>query len=169
MGLFNNPAIPAQPSKQAQAAEQTKPSVSGSVFGRIAAAQPTEGGIYLNEGTYLVRIEALKMLRTRKGADAFVAEFQILESTSANNLRPAGTTASWFVDLNNDAGPGNVKAFLAALFGANVDEVDAESAMAAVSDAQPGKGRVVHCQVTAITTKAGKPFSKHVWSTCDQQ
>ena len=52
------------------------------------------GGIYFEEGTYLVEVTSVSMKEIRNG-EAFIVETTVLEST--NPARPAGMSVSWFV------------------------------------------------------------------------
>ena len=137
-----------------------------SAFDRIADADPSEGGVYLNEGTYLLDVDSLKLKTSRKNDELFIAEFDILESTSKGGMRLAGTSASWVANLTkHDAAPGNVKAFLAALAGVPHDKVDTEGSKAAVSEKQPFHGRLIRCECTLIQTREKKDFTKHSFTT----
>ncbi len=47
---------------------------------KIKNAKSTEGGLYLPPGNFVVQISKCKMIKTMEGADAFIAEFSVIES-----------------------------------------------------------------------------------------
>lgn len=135
-----------------------------SVFGKIAKAQVSLGGNYLQPGIYLLYVDVLKLVETRKGDDLYIAEFDILESN--NPQQPAGSHASWASNLKYDASPGNVKAFLVGLTGVKEDEVDEEGVAASVSSENPYHGFLIRAEGFNIKTQAQKKdFTKFAWET----
>lgn len=148
------------------------------MFNKVKDAQVSGGGIYFQmnrspsfkDGSkadewsatpYKVEVEACKAVHSRGNDDLFIVECKILESACAQ--RPAGTKASWCVKLNQDAGPGNVKGFVAVATESDPEEVDEAACEMICSDANPLKGVVLNLVVTPILTRAQKVFSKHVW------
>lgn len=139
------------------------------LFGGIKDVKVSKGGIYLlpaDDGStarYRLRVKVLKVMKTRKKEDQFIAEFHILESSQPK--RPAGSDASWLANLTrHEAALGNVKGLLAALFNMQEDEIDEAGADAAVDEKeQPCVGMEVICEAFNKPTKEGKPFTRCNW------
>lgn len=153
-------------------------------FGGIGAAKVGAGGIYFlaNRAAdhtpekphwlpalYRVKIKSITTMNSRKKDDLFIVEAVIVTSNCPD--RPAGTKASWVVNLKQDAALGNIKGFLAAVNGidpGNEEAVNAEVTEAvcelAVSKEQPLTDEEVMLECTMIETRAGKPFTLHRWS-----
>lgn len=144
-----------------------------SIFKGIEDAVVSRSGVYLEPispfseeeipGHYVLDILMLKEHQSRKKQDAFIAEFNIIESDVP--WRPAGSKASWYVNVSgHEAGLGNVKAFLAVVAGIEETDVDEEGARYAVSDDQPFEGIRVRCTAVPIETKKEKrDFTKMEW------
>jgi len=144
-------------------AQAPKPQAANDPFGRIEQSDPSQGGIYPEAGLYpCLYVQALKMIRSRKGEDLFIAEFDIIESMV--QLRPKGTKMSWAVNFRHDASPGNVKSFLAALMGVDPGAVDAEGSRHAVSENNPCRGRLIRLEAVQVKTKAGNDFTRCNWT-----
>jgi hypothetical protein len=132
-------------------------------FARIAGAEASEGGVYPLPGAYpILYVDTLKMIRSRKGDDVFIAEFEIIQSDVED--RPVGTRMSWAVNFRHDASPGNVKAFLAAVMAVQATEVDGEGAQYACSDKNPCHGRLVRLSASQTKTRTGNDFTLCKWS-----
>jgi len=133
------------------------------VFSGIKEAQVNKGGVYLNKGNYLLEVEAVKLIQSRKKDDLFVVETKVIEC-DGDEANPEGTSASWIANLTkHDAAMGNVKMFLQAV-DPDLDDSSLEAAAdMAVGDDNPLKGETVKCQVSMIETRAGNPFSLHKW------
>jgi hypothetical protein len=160
----NQPTTPNQnqQSQGFQPPQNQQAPQGNSVFDQVAGASPTEGGIYPKPGIYpLVFIDAVKMIRTRKGEDMFVAELCILNSEVAE--RPAGSRMSWCANFKHDAAASNVKLFLAAAMGMPVDSVDAAGMQFACSDQNPLYGRLLRIEASNIETRSGNPFTVCKW------
>ncbi len=120
---------------------------------------------------------------TVRDRELFIAEFKILSSTSPEHA--VGSTASWSCkDPSSDSGSGDVKAFCIAATGNDPRQVkDSDEkaqlqatylAFAAMGEAEAFKrlnlpenffvGRRLRLETSLIKTKAGKDFTKHVWS-----
>ena len=159
MALFN---------KTTTAGSTPAPARGHSPYDAIGDAEARAGGVYPKAGIYpCLYVDAIKMIRSRKGEDVFVAEFDILDSACAE--RPAGTRMSWACNFRHDASPGNVKAFLAAVMDVPADEVDADGAQYACGAENPCHGRLVRLEATDTTTKAGGPFTLCSWRALPQE
>ncbi len=135
------------------------------LFGQtVAGAQASEGGVWWLPGKYLVQIDACKLITSRKKELLFIVEADNLESN--NPQRPVGQRCSWIVKVGSDAGPGNIKQFIAAVCNEKVDEITEEVADLVVDEKQnPLNGRLVYLDAVIIQTKAGADFTKHRWQT----
>jgi hypothetical protein len=128
------------------------------LYSKIRESKYSEGGNYLQVGVFRLQINEVKSMRTRKGADAFLSVFKVLEST--NTAHAVGSEVTWMVTLDKEPAMGNIKQFLASVFDVDMDDVDEAAAELAVGPQQPAKSRVVRASATNITTKAGRPFTK---------
>ena len=78
--LFQNQQNPqaAPPPAQAPASDP---------FSRVGTAEVTQGGVYPVPGTYpVLYVDALKMIRTRKGEDMAIAEIDFADITRRKSL-----------------------------------------------------------------------------------
>jgi hypothetical protein len=139
-------------------------SSGGDVFSRIAGAKQQEGGVYVVAGVYpILRVDALKVIKTRKGDDMFIAEFEILQSQVED--RPAGTKMSVTHNFRHDVTPNLVKTFFAKMMGVMDDEINEEGLRYAVSEKQPCNGRLVRLEAFK---KEGKDYLVHTWTEIPQ-
>ena len=129
-----------------------------SPFDRIGDSNPNDGGVYPEPGVYpMLYVDVLKMIKSRKGEDVFIAEFGVINSDVPD--RPVGSRMSWVANFKHDAAPGNVRSLLSAIMGVSINDVDSQGSQFAVSDKNPCHGRLVRLSATQITTKAGNPFT----------
>jgi hypothetical protein len=149
-------------SKTPETAAPAPPPPSSNPFDRVANSEGRFGGVYPLPGVYpALYVDVLKMIRSRKGEDVFIAEFDILDSEVPNRLK--GTRMSWAVNFRHDASPGNVKAFLAAVMAVPQTEVDGKGAQYACSDKNPCHGRLVRLEAVQTKTKTGNDFTLTNW------
>ena len=130
------------------------------LFSKIGEAKSNSGGIYFLPGKYELEVRANKTGKTREGRAFFVAEFTIISST--NPERPAGTSVSQMVmlDKNLETALGNIKGYLAALYGIPEADVDEAGVEALVAADNPGAGLKIKAVASNIKTRAGKDFTK---------
>lgn len=157
---------------------------------KIQGAQSRAGGGNWIKGEGLFEVEVLSVKRmmgfnstfTVRDKELFIAEFRILSSTHPDHK--VGSTASWTCKDPSEGGAGDVKAFCIALTGhdpRSVKETDEKAqyqaallALAAMGEDEAFKmlnipedffvGKRVHLETKTTTTKALKPFTKHIWS-----
>jgi len=151
----------------------------GNPFGGINEADASGQSLpYFEDGDYLVRIDTLKYVNSRKGGSLVFIETTIVESSNPN--RPAGMQVSASVKLNSDMGPINYKRFMIAAMGYKISDLPPKSPVApdgktwdahaaeSITPAQPFRGRM--CRVQARTqekkTSAGE-FTNIIWSPAD--
>lgn len=132
-------------------------------FSQIGSAKSSQGGIYFLPGKYALECRANKTGKTREGREFFVAEFTILESTNAE--RPVGTSVSFMVmmDKNLETALGNIKGYIASLFGIPEAEVDEAGVESLITAENPGQGMKVRAVASNIKTRANKDFTKVIW------
>lgn len=150
--------------KKSEPKPQQQQTSSNDPFERIGGADPSNQGVYPLPGVYpFLYVDSLKMIKSRKGDDLFIAELEILESLV--EARPAGTRMSWIVNMRHDPSPGNVKAFMVALTRIESDGIDADSMKLAVSEKNPCHGLLIRLEATATETKSGGPFTLCKWQS----
>lgn len=136
------------------------------IFGGIKTAKSTEGGLYFAAGDrYVVEIQRIKSDKTRKGIPFFVVECKILHSY--NGKMAKGTQPSWMVTLDKDAALGNIKQFVEAVMGVDmnqVSDVEAEQSVEMICGSeQPLAGDIVVTETWNKDTQAGGKFTRHKW------
>lgn len=121
-----------------------------------------------------LQIDKCIHMTTRKGDAAFIAEFTVL-STSNPNEFPVGAKRSWYQSLKEETGHDAVILFLYAALGLDKardgekiakDVAPKQSALlnAAVGPRNILATKKVALETAEITTKAGKPFTKHIFT-----
>lgn len=143
------------------------------IFKQIAASKVSTGGVYFVPGNYLVSVAKAFLMTSRKGSHLAIVECEILESDVAE--RPVGSRASWVVNMSQDAGPGNVKAFIAAAIGispSDTNRVDAEVTeefcAEAFGETNPLEGVKLKLQCSQVKTRAGTDFTRHFWEPSEE-
>jgi hypothetical protein len=108
--------------------------VSTAMLDKIAKAKASKNGNYVRPGKYLFEVQKVDVFDGYNGT-MFLAELIVLESSStgardrAGNVitpNPVGSWCSYVVNLGNECGPGNAKAFVMALFNEPEEEVTSE-------------------------------------------
>jgi hypothetical protein len=170
MGMFGNDQgnyhTPQNPTEGTP--QHTPYANAANPFERIGNSQPTEGGVYPIPGVYpLLYVNTLKMIKSRKGEDVFIADFDIV--TSDVPERPAGSVMSWVCNFKHDAAPGNVRLLLAAVTATPLDQVDAAGSQFAVSPQNPCHGRLVRLTASQTITKSGNPFTVCKWDIVSEE
>lgn len=151
-------------------------------------------GTYEVEILKTFRKMALDKTKLAQGRDVRDQEFLIVEFkvvTSSNPDHPADTTSSWMCKdptADKSLGAADAKTFAVSALGINPnrikdddDKAQTQAALlvlAALGEAeafnalkQPESlfvGRRLVLETFVITTKAGKPFTKHIWSPLAQ-
>jgi len=131
------------------------------IFKGVEEATYNEGGIYFLDGTYLVKVDTVKVIETRKKDDAFIVEHTILWSD--NSQRKKGTSVTWMTMKKFDSFLGNVKHFCSVASDTPIDEVTEEGIEMIVSDENPLSGTVLFVQATTVKTREGNDFTKVVY------
>lgn len=148
----------------------------------INNARPSAGGVFFEEGLYpQLKITDVKVITARSGDIFYAVETEIIQSHVAN--RPTGMKASWLCNKRHDNFLGDVRAFVAAALGLDIDaephrlaEVTEEVADATIATEavdpttkvlkkvpSPLAGTMIRLECTAHTTKKGGTFTRHRW------
>lgn len=162
------------------------------MFSGLAIAKVSERGAFCTPGLYKVQIKKVILKRTRKGYDAFIVEFSVLESNHTTAKTAAiqafgdkpydaasldkslpnkpGSTASWFQSLSDkDIGFGALKGFAASVTGQQPEDPEfcgqvEKFLESACSPVDKAlEGWICPLEVVEIKTKAGTPFSLYKW------
>lgn len=164
----------------------------GNIFAGVSQAKTSERGAFCNPGLYKVKIKRVLLKHTRKNYDAFIVEFEILESNyttaKADAVRSlgdrpfdaaglektlpnkVGSTASWFQSLQDkDIGFGSIKGFAARVTGQQPESpefcAEVEGLLEAACDPtdQAFAGWICPLEVIQIQTKKNTAFSLYQW------
>jgi hypothetical protein len=141
--------------------------VSEAIAKQIAASKATKSGNFVKVGKYLFEVKAITAEKKFKG-DMFIAEMKVLEATQTDakhTPNPVGSEASYIVNLGQLSGPGNVKAFIMALFNVPEEQVTAEVIGELCSDKNPAKGMKIRDEAFEKPQKndPSKMFTYHRW------
>ncbi|MFH0899258.1 MAG: hypothetical protein V2A73_01385 [Pseudomonadota bacterium] len=149
------------------------------LFQKIKGAKGTGTGKYFAPGLYRVKIERCKADQMRDGADFFVAECRILESS--NEVCPVGSSASFFVSFKKwpDLAMGNVADFMNDGFRSyllqnaigmdDFEGVDEELADEITGETQLLANTVIDVEAFQKVTKTtGNLFTHHRWKVVDK-
>lgn len=148
-----------------------------SVFSKIGGGQVFGSSRPIAHGRHTFEIKSVlhHAGKGQKTTDWFIVEVIAIDSAA----HAPGEERSWVVDLGQASGPGNAKGFLLALAQCAVptltDSDLTDGAWEKYAEAvicgekTPARGVRLSCEVFATTTRAGKDFSKHVWSAIGGQ
>lgn len=165
------PAMLAQlAAQQSTAAAAPKPAVGG-FAATIANAQAggNKSGQYFEPGRYLVELRELKIISTVSSGEAFIAEFDVVESDNPGIA--TGDRRSWYASLTKPAAVIDVKEFLLLIVDAKLPgqatahNFDPAIVHWAVGADQPCKGMRFALNVWAKQQKRdpSKTFNRHEW------
>lgn len=149
--------------------------MGANLFQGAKGKQLSQQGVYMTPGfDGEVKIERCLVQKGRKGIN-YIAEFEITKSSSTEH--PVGAKRSWIQSLRDeDIGFRAVKSFCVAAAGIDVKKADSAKALEAfeneceqimtASDRDHGNifaGKTLRLETTNKPTKAGTPFTLHVW------
>lgn len=156
---------------------------------QVASAKATVQSSYFGPGTYVVVITGWRKTKNRNGRPFTALETQI-KASDDHERHPIGSSASWLQMLDQDMAPPNIKATVMGLLGLNPsnpedvvqitpdilkkcitrdDPAEEAQRIARLEEVTGEKGVwqtskvigiVADVTATAITTRAGKPFTK---------
>lgn len=156
--------------------------MAGMNWSRIKDAQVFGRGQYLKPGNYKLRVLKMFTIRTRKKGDAFIVDFEVIESD--NPEIKVGSTRNWYQGLGDEdiAFPA-IKEFMLRLFGFEEDEGDEEfedsldELLETCADDKwkneededhPLHGKTIAVECYMKETQKGNPFTVHNWSVYDE-
>lgn len=128
-----------------------------SKFAGIEKAASSDRLPYIQQGSYLLEIDAVKVISTRGKGDMFIIEAKVLESAGAN-ANEVGSKLSHLIKMSNDSAMGNIKAFVSALTGDS--KVTSETVDKIISAENPAAGTKVRADAFNIKTRAGADFTR---------
>jgi hypothetical protein len=149
------------------------------IWDGIEKAEITKRGKYLSAGhKFTLKIKKCDIISTRDKGDAFVVDFDVVDTTDPNH--PVGAERNWYQSCTDkNVFQGAVKQFVAAIYGYDLstmkERFDREvgPSLAAICEAalcKDGKGsnslagQVVKVSTVAIKTqKRGMDFTRHDW------
>jgi hypothetical protein len=131
-------------------------------FKDVKDAKYSEGGVFFQPGSYLVRVDKVKLGETRKGKGFLVVETTILES-DCPGLK-SGAFCSWMIMEEWDTYMGYVKHFASVANEIEMDDVDEEGCDLMVSEENPCGGTLLRCVGVNSPGDSGKDFTKVKWS-----
>jgi hypothetical protein len=132
------------------------------MFAGAEDARPRqERGEFFSEGDHLVRIDAVKAAKSRKGDEYVAVEATCLLSDNAA-IRP-GAPLSHLYMCRYDSFLGDMKAFAAV--GENCDpaEVDEAGLEAICGEDNPFQGKILRVRAKIVKTKKGGDFTILNW------
>jgi len=134
---------------------------------KAANAKANQNGNFIKPGKYLFEIQKLIAEKKHKG-NMFIVEFKVLESAQTDpkhSPNPAGSSASYVVNLDNDSGPGNMKAFIMAVLEEPECNVTTDAIVEVLSASQPLRGLRVRDEAyeKPMRSKPGEMFTYHRW------
>lgn len=147
----------------------------------LDTAQTYDRGTFLKPGRYTLKIKNCIDKMTVKSGQAFIVEFEVVETSDPAN-HPVGSTCSWFQKMSNrQVALGAVKEFMAAVYGyplgdpnykARFEREVAPQLVAIATAATTSNslaGQVVKVETSMVTTQPkpgqpqGSPFTRHNW------
>lgn len=143
-----------------------------SVFSKIGGGQVFGSSRPIAHGRHVLDVKSIlhHAGKGQKMTDWFIVEIVTVDSA----VHAPGEERSWVVDLGQASGPGNAKGFLLALAQCaeptltDQDLTDGQweryAEVMITGEKTPARGVRLAVEVFATTTRAGKDFSKHVWS-----
>lgn len=151
-------------------------------FSGVENAQIFERGNFLPPGgKYRLRVMRTIVKKTRKSGDAFIAEFEVIES-DLDEVK-VGSRYSWFQKLvDTDVAFPAIKEFIATLLGFDVRDKEGmkefngkvKSVLQEASEEyskeedHPLHGLEILCETYQKETKQGKDFTVHSWSVAEE-
>jgi hypothetical protein len=142
-------------------------------FDGIEKAKIFGTGVYLQpDQLYKLKVLKTEVIKTREKGDAFIADFEVIESTSPQD--PVGSTRNMYISLlkNKDTAFSNIVQFLVAALGVDYSTPDGKKF--AEEDIIPGAkalldeacekntlaSKVVRCQSQSKTSKENRAYTR---------
>ena len=148
------------------------------LFGGVKGQRGTQGGVYIDPGAFLLRVNQVKTFGTRQNAGAFCVETTILEcsklATQGKHKLHVGGDVSWMVTDDKEPFLGNVNDYCCAANSilldepVDADDIDEEDVEFIVGEQNPHAGLIIGCVGYNKPTKKGKDFTRVKWMTADE-
>lgn len=140
----------------------TSQELAKGLFGGIKDAKVGGDSDWERPGSYITRIDRVRLDKTRKGETGFYIEKTVLHVLEDTEGRPhrvgeAITHALW---VKHDSFLGNVKSFLAGVLEMNAADIVEDDVLLVIADDQPLAGTVIETSNRTIRTLADNPFTK---------
>ena len=132
------------------------------LFSGVEDAKASGDWNYELPGTYIERIDSVKLKQSRKRRWYLVFEKTILKVIDDNDgagHRP-GDVVTHMIDTSSDYFLGEIKGILSRILKVDADEVGQEECEAITRKAQPLRGIIVQCTNVNRVTKSDKDFTK---------
>lgn len=131
-------------------------------FSGVKDASWNPGGVYFEPGIFLVRVDAVKCIESRKKEEMTIVETTILESDNPKLKR--GSSCAWINMASWDTYLGNLKHFASIAGETEMDDVDEAGLELMVSEENPYGGIILCVKAMNVKKKNGEDFTKCVWS-----
>jgi len=131
-------------------------------FSGIKDAKWNPGGVYFEPGQFLVRVDTVKVIESRKKEEMFIVENTLLDSDHPKLKR--GSSVSWVVLSSWDTYLGSIKHFVSVAQEIEMDDVDESGIEMVVSEDNPCSGTILKVEAKNVRKKDGGDFTKCVWS-----
>ena len=139
------------------------------IFADIEKARASRGGVWVEAGHYIYKINRIKIGKSRKEEQYMCLEMTILHAY--DGMQKVGQDVSHMLWVKHESFKGNVKAMIAAITGYEEDQVTEEACEEVCLDdgseeAQPLAGVCVESKNVTIRTRADNPFTKVQYQRC---
>lgn len=132
-------------------------------FAGIETAKAAGGALYLQPGTYELKVLECKIGKSPKdGRQYCVVEYEVLAAAPGSTHAP-GDRPSHLIMMSGLNWLGDVKAMVAAIMSIPTAAVDEPGVEMFFGPKQPGKGKLVRARAWNHTTRQNRPFTKIVY------
>lgn len=140
-------------------------------FAKSAKERQTGGGNWWKAGKFHAKISKVEFREAGHTGDSYIIECEVLSSNNPAIL--VGETRSQVIKMEKESAAGNIGSFVcvccALLSGVNLDdpdkcEIEESDIIASYGPDQPFVGLEIDVEAIDITTRAGKPFTKILYS-----
>jgi hypothetical protein len=115
---------------------------------------------WLQPGSYVLQVDALKQIPKSRKGPLFIAEYTIVKRLS-NEGNPEGTRCSHVIKMSLDTALQNIKGLVSAILDENPKSVTRAVCESLSSDKNPAKGGQVRADTSIVKTKTGGDFTLH--------
>ena len=122
-------------------------------------ATPRTSSEYMREGSFFLRIDAIKEGKNNSKIDNFKVEGTILHKLDESGVQSVGQSVTDMYSAKNQNYADDLKSLVADMFSIPVAEASFDQLMVIAGDSQPFKGAVVEYYVYDKDTKSGGKFT----------